>query len=365
MDGAPTVEDFGGAVLPNGVRFHGWRIETSDGPIASAAELKGLCARMQDVAGEEEKLPKLPEAVFLKNRLTMAHEPSGTTLTFDAEGAMMRWLQNSLVQGAGGLTVPAATLGSWKEKVQQQMQKTGDVSHREWDWTFSTDYGGVGAAHGAELAWAAHGGAGIDMALLRKREPILFYADLPLYLADLSDHGASEARVRIRVMPSCFFVLMRHWLRVDGVLVRQRDARFFLRFPPRATTSPATPPTLLRMRRLATAPLPPLPTTPPEPEGGRVVEGGDEDTPRPPHVPLPSVVPDEHASAEKLALVAPEEEVVHELVLTSAAPAGGSGATATATNAAAATAANATATTNSSSTDNGSTAPSVAALTIS
>ena len=72
-------------------------------------------------AGTDEPLPKLPEAIFGKNRLVMTHEPSGQTLTFDAEGALLHWLRNSLAQGAGGLTVPAAALGSWKEKMQQQM----------------------------------------------------------------------------------------------------------------------------------------------------------------------------------------------------------------------------------------------------
>ena len=54
------------------------------------------------------------------------------------------------------------------------------------------------------------------MALLRKREPILFFADRTFYTDDLHDNGVSEARLRVRVMPSCFFVLLRHWLRVDG-----------------------------------------------------------------------------------------------------------------------------------------------------
>ena len=326
----PAAEDFGGQTLPNGIRLHGWRFESSEGPIASSGELKQLRARLQEGAKTDENLPKLPEAIFLKNTLVVAHEASGARLSFDAEGALLHWLRNSLVHGAGGLTVPAAHLGSWKEKVLEQAQQTGDAGRRDWDWTYSTEYAGLGAdAGGRPLAWSAHRGGGIDMALLRRREPILFFADLPLYQDDLHDNGASEARLRIRVMPSCFFVLLRHWLRVDGMLIRQHDARFFTRFataavPPGAggggageSQPPPPPPPLIRLLRRGAAPLPPLPAAPPESElGGRLVEGGAEDTPRPPFVRRADLLPDEQASADMLAELTAEVEVEEELPLT-------------------------------------------------
>ena len=184
---APTAEDFGGVTLPNGVRFHGWRIETSEGPIVSSGELAALKDRLSEGASTTEPLPKLPEAIFASNRLTMTHEPTGTHLKFDADGALLGWLKNSLANGAGGVTIPAASLGSWKEKVEKQtQQQTGDANRRrEWDWTYSTEYAGADTgAGGAPLSWAAHEGAGIDMALLRRREPILFFAELPLYVRE-------------------------------------------------------------------------------------------------------------------------------------------------------------------------------------
>lgn len=33
-------------------------------------------------------------------------------------------------------------------------------------------------------------------------------------------------------MPRCWFVLLTLWLRVDGSLVRLREARYFCKFPP-------------------------------------------------------------------------------------------------------------------------------------
>jgi hypothetical protein len=44
--------------------------------------------------------------------------------------------------------------------------------------------------------------------------------------------SASFALLQVRVMPRCWLVLMRFWLRVDGCLVRLRDVRHFCRWAP-------------------------------------------------------------------------------------------------------------------------------------
>ncbi|KAI9118772.1 hypothetical protein K1719_010217 [Acacia pycnantha] len=42
---------------------------------------------------------------------------------------------------------------------------------------------------------------------------------------ELVDNGVSLHTVKARVMPSSWFLLLRFWLRVDGVLIRLRDTR--------------------------------------------------------------------------------------------------------------------------------------------
>jgi type 2A phosphatase activator TIP41 len=317
----PSVEDFGGSTLSSGgIRLHGWKFESSDGAIASTSDIASLKKRLQEGAGTDETLPKLPEAIFLQNKLTVTHEATGSVLSFDAESALLQWLKTSLVNGAGGYTIPAASLGTWKDKVKDEGE-TGSSARPEWDWTYSTEFAGDGADREQQpLGWASHSGPGIDMALLRRRDPILFFADLPLYTDDLHDNGVSEARVRVRVMPSCFFVLMRHWLRIDGTLIRQRDSRFFAKFdgPPSSTPS-STPPSVIRHVRVAQLALPPLPTGPPPDEdasigdGRRYVEGGETHTPRPG---LNLALPDEQVAAERLAAVEPESEQLDALAVT-------------------------------------------------
>ena len=50
---------------------------------------------------------------------------------------------------------------------------------------------------------------------LKKRETIGWYRDIRLYDDELDDNGAVSLGVKIRVMPSCFFILVRYYLRVD------------------------------------------------------------------------------------------------------------------------------------------------------
>jgi type 2A phosphatase activator TIP41 len=67
----------------------------------------------------------------------------------------------------------------------------------------------------------------LNMELLKRPDPILFYESLSLYEDELGDNGCSELSVRIRVMPEFFLILLRFFLRVDNVLFRIYDTRIF------------------------------------------------------------------------------------------------------------------------------------------
>ena len=67
--------------------------------------------------------------------------------------------------------------------------------------------------------------------MLRMRDvPILFYDEVLLYQDDLEDCGDVLYEAKLRVMPQCWFLLSRFFLRVDGSVVRIRDTRIFHRF---------------------------------------------------------------------------------------------------------------------------------------
>ncbi|KAF8258589.1 TIP41-like family-domain-containing protein [Lactarius quietus] len=83
----------------------------------------------------------------------------------------------------------------------------------------------------------------IPIAELSRPDPILFYAEIPLFEDELHDNGASHL---LRVMPTCIFILSRFTLRVDNVLFRAHDTRIYHSFA-------SAPPLLVRETRLGSA----------------------------------------------------------------------------------------------------------------
>ena len=74
------------------------------------------------------------------------------------------------------------------------------------------------------------GEAGIDFDVLRRREDILFFDESVLYQGDLEDCGEVIFDYKVRVMPSCWFVLLRLFLRVDNAETRIRSYRYYHNF---------------------------------------------------------------------------------------------------------------------------------------
>jgi type 2A phosphatase activator TIP41 len=70
-------------------------------------------------------------------------------------------------------------------------------------------------------------GEGIDYSRLKQQETIHFYDDVILYEDELADNGTALLSAKIRVMVSGFYLLLRFFLRVDGVVVRLNDTRIY------------------------------------------------------------------------------------------------------------------------------------------
>ena len=129
----------------------------------------------------------------------------------------------------------------------QGWEASGTEASDEFDWTYTTPYGGTAQQQGggaaAPAAWQPSEQR-IDRGMLMARDPILFYDEVELYASDLDDNGAAQLSLKVRVMPKCWYVLLRYWLRVDGVLVRLRETRLFCKL------GGGGPPTVLRERTL-------------------------------------------------------------------------------------------------------------------
>lgn len=158
------------------------------------------------------ELPHLPEMVFPNNVLTIIH-PSGATIEFNALDALKRVCN-------GKLPIAVACSEAWRESRNPALL---EEKIKPFDWTFSTDYQGTLSDN--IIVTDTHDR--IDIEKLKEREKILFYHELMLYEDELHDNGISSCTIKIRVMPSSFYILLRFFLRVDNVMVRVNDTRMF------------------------------------------------------------------------------------------------------------------------------------------
>ncbi|KAF5321921.1 hypothetical protein D9619_000569 [Psilocybe cf. subviscida] len=216
------------------IEIKDWRITVSTNSISNAPE----CDALQSYLG----FP-LPEMTFGNNYLTLEHRPSQLRYSFDTADALRCVKKGELGEGDGGVKVGTDSSSSLP------MPKT--VPTKPYDWTYTTTYAGhegddgststLSSAPAANVVaetipavWRAADpedpSESIPIAELTRPDPILFYAEIPLFEDELHDNGSSSLLVRIRVMPTCFFILSRFTLRVDQVLFRTFDTRIYHSF---------------------------------------------------------------------------------------------------------------------------------------
>lgn len=159
------------------------------------------------------KLPNLPDMIFDQNLLEVRHK-SGSTIRFSALDAL------DCVSHTED-TLQVAHAEAWR-KARDGCEFLKKV-HAPYDWTFTTKYcgslmGGMTALESDER---------IDLEKLKTREEIKFYEEVYLYEDELDDNGSTKCVVKLRAMPSGFFIVFRHYLRVDHVIVRVNDTRLY------------------------------------------------------------------------------------------------------------------------------------------
>ncbi|XP_036199002.1 TIP41-like protein isoform X5 [Myotis myotis] len=129
------------------------------------------------------------------------------------------------------------SFGPWTlTATKTHIMKSADVEKNEgehskevikpYDWTFTTDYKGTLLGESLKLKVVPTTDH-IDTEKLKAREQIKFFEEVLLFEDELHDHGVSSLSVKIRVMPSSFFLLLRFFLRIDGVLIRMNDTRLY------------------------------------------------------------------------------------------------------------------------------------------
>ena len=189
-----------------GIRIKGWEIISRHSGIADATTIERF--------ERELRTKHLPELLFENAVMDFVHTQTGARLCFNAYEALRSWAENPLPP------IQVAVSQDWQRTRLHDINELG-VKRLDYDWTFTTSYSG----HTNGQWRDTH--VGIDRELLMRKEPILFYDEICLYESELDDHGMCKLTLKMRVMPTCWYVLARYWLRVDDVLVRCYDTRVF------------------------------------------------------------------------------------------------------------------------------------------
>ncbi|XP_038236011.1 TIP41-like protein isoform X1 [Dermochelys coriacea] len=188
--------------------FGPWRLNAARTHIMKSAQAERLA--------DELHMPSLPEMMFGDNILRIQHD-YGFGIEFNATDAL------KCVNNYQGM-IKVACAEEWQES-RTEAEHTKDVV-KPYDWTYTTDYKGTLLGETVKLKVVPTTDH-IDTEKLKAREQIMFFEEVLLFEDELHDHGVSSLSVKIRVMPSSFFVLLRFFLRVDGVLIRMNDTRLY------------------------------------------------------------------------------------------------------------------------------------------
>ncbi|KAL1922334.1 uncharacterized protein VTP21DRAFT_9873 [Calcarisporiella thermophila] len=197
-----------------GIKINGWTLISKKASILNSSEIS-----------QTEKLLgiPLPEMIFGNNELRLMHK-SGFNFVFNAVDALKR----VDVTSKSNELIKVAYAKEWTSKSESNHESIKDVI-KPYDWTYTTDYAGTleKSVNGQLFERTKEA---IDIEKLKVREHILFYDENILYEDELADNGTAILTLKIRVMPSCFFILQRFFLRVDDVLFKMNDTRVYHEF---------------------------------------------------------------------------------------------------------------------------------------
>lgn len=200
-----------------------WSIFRIKQPILSSAELDALELRFE--------FP-LPEMIFGNNSIKIQNDKTGATIEFNGLDALdtlekasdlrvsyhKEWLDSRRSNS------PSTKPTDGREKATKDLGGLTDLETvKPYDWTYSTNY--KGTVSNAEFTSA---NKELPIQKLLKPDPILFFDELVLFEDELGDNGISMLSIKIRVMHTCLLVLCRFFLRIDNVIFRIRDTRFYI-----------------------------------------------------------------------------------------------------------------------------------------
>jgi len=192
--------------------YNDWKIRTSKSSIMTK-EQENIIERALD-------LPNLPDMLFVKNGLSLQHNKGFGVRFCPIEALKTVNAKEDLVH--------VAMSKEWLE-ARSDHADINKIAKR-YDWTFTpSNYKGCllnenSGKLGLEVSLTEEK---IDYERLKVQEKIVFFDEIILYEDELDDNGIAKLSIKIRAMPSGFFLLQRFFLRVDNTLIRVIDTRLY------------------------------------------------------------------------------------------------------------------------------------------
>ena len=201
---------------------NGWKVESN-----SVSHI--LDSNRMEEYERELSICTLPEMIFGDNKVSFHHEASSFTLEFNCYDAI-----KDAKHKEGEERDPLVKYaGEWQNKEHKAVADPSKPTDQGVRWTYQTDYMGSmfytnDASKQVQVEATTQD---IDYEMLKDTsQPILCSDNVVLYEDELHDCGESKCQVRYRVMPNCFFILHRSWVRVDEVVSKLKDTRIFHKF---------------------------------------------------------------------------------------------------------------------------------------
>ena len=274
-------------ILPNGIQIGRWKITTQNSAIGDEKSMEELTVLLEEtandpdvcMAGQGEDTGRRrrrlcpPEITFLDAIISLQYRNENISsglvdddtsevmreILFTARDALLEWAEAHMYlemekretsssqdeyRGVTILRTVDAKIWSSKPQTLDAPVTTTSSSSSEfyYDWTFSSPYAGtirLNKSTGDSLdgginnrrRWQTLSQSHIPFHMLQDTsQPILLYDDIHLYEDDLHDNGDVSLNIKIRVMPKCWYVLQRLFVRVDHVCIKCREVRYFCLF---------------------------------------------------------------------------------------------------------------------------------------
>ena len=214
------------------------------------------------------KLQGLPDIVYGKNTFKLIYHPNNFIFSINVQDSlsycnfeklkntyMMDYDEENKGNPLESVNVLPAEIKVkhaefWKNKKVDNNTEI-KVLEKISDWTYSSPYKGTviiqqekkdvsegistnfditKSDNGPKIPYVEVTTEDIPLHNLGPNNQIKFYQELTLFEDELEDCGVSQSSIRFRVMADCFFGLLRSYLRVDDVLIRIYDTRFYHEF---------------------------------------------------------------------------------------------------------------------------------------